>query len=80
MTTHSVNLRIDIDSGNEAFQEGRAGKELARILDHLIPEIHNNGNKACELSRPIYDVNGNKVGFLTMIVTEVEDEDEAALG
>lgn len=54
-------MRITIDTGNDAFQHGNKGHELALILRRLADQLEE-GRKT---PIPLFDTNGNKVGEAT---------------
>lgn len=60
-----MKLIIQIDASNAAFEENFAG-EVRRILRNIDPEFvplpgDEEGNGA-----PLYDINGNRVGFVRL--------------
>ena len=58
-----MTTRIKIAMDNDAFYDGPAGSELARILRHLADKVEELQRDE-ELSLPIMDLNGNRVGTL----------------
>jgi len=54
-------LKINIDIGNEAFQDGKRNPELAHILRKLAYKIEL-GDLADCLYKTLFDRNGNDVG------------------
>lgn len=54
---------ITIEVDNDAFQP-EPSKELARILKELSDKI---SHKGIEDKRPLYDINGNNVGWLEVM-------------
>jgi len=48
---------LKIETGNEAFADGDAGAELARILRYVATAVERGTRGA-----PLYDINGNRVG------------------
>lgn len=67
-------LRIEIETGNSAFDGDARGGECARILVELARRIGDMG--ACDDGHggPIYDANGNRVGSWSLSERE-EAED-----
>ena len=53
-----VDLSVNITSGNDAFQEGRAPAEVARILRALAEAIE----RGAEGYTTLHDINGNRIG------------------
>ena len=51
--------RIEIDMGNEAFQDGAEGAEVAAILRDLADECEDAGPA---IDKVLKDLNGNAVG------------------
>ena len=57
-------IRVKMD--NDAFVgSDNAGPELARILRHLADKVEDNPHLGPGYSLPVFDVNGNDVGYLT---------------
>jgi hypothetical protein len=54
-------LKIEILSGNDAFSDGNAPAEIARILRDLAERIENYGS--LDLQWNLIDVNNNRVGI-----------------
>jgi len=61
-------FRLDIDTGNAAFDDGHAPFEVARILREVANNLTNN-----KLSGTLYDINGNRVGSYHL---QIEEDDE----
>lgn len=53
-------FRIEIETDNDAFADGKAGAELARILRKLADELETTEQIETGLT---CDVNGNTVGW-----------------
>ena len=53
-----ADLKITLDTGNAAFDDGNGPAETARILRHIAARIEYAGNRA----GLIHDLNGNTVG------------------
>ena len=53
-----VGLSVHITSSNDAFQEGRAPAEVARILRALAEAIE----RGAEGYTNLHDINGNRIG------------------
>lgn len=60
-------FRIIVDTGNAAFDPD-AGPELARILRVVAERVQAIG--CDDVDQPIYDVNGNKVGFFRYLAPD----------
>jgi len=58
-----MTLTLTIDMDNEAFQDGNAGNEVARILQKVAAEFEEVGHPQF---RRLYDYNGNRVGEITV--------------
>jgi hypothetical protein len=58
-------FKLTIETGNDAFADGNAPAEIARILREAAPEIE---ELAADVDwvRAIYDINGNRVGEYTL--------------
>jgi hypothetical protein len=54
-------LKIEILSGNDAFSDGNAPAEMARILRDLAERIEDYGS--LDLQWNLRDINGNTVGI-----------------
>jgi len=61
------NISISIKTGNDAFQDGMSGHEVARILRQLADAFERDGMPR----GPLYDANGNRCGEI-----RVRTEDE----
>ena len=59
-------LNLIIATGNSAFQDGQRGTELARILRDLAAQIEMHGDNPDGIDLCIRDVNGNRVGGMTL--------------
>lgn len=54
---------LEIDTGNDAFQDGRLGVELSRLLAEAAARIeHDHYIGATGFAGILYDLNGNRVG------------------
>ncbi len=64
-----MGLKIEIDTGNEAFQ-GQAAEHCAELLREIAGKL-TQGARAGN----VYDGNGNKVGTYVFDHADAEDED-----
>lgn len=53
-------LKIVFETSNDAF-DGNYSNEVAKVLRDIVRSINDNGPSADNV--PIYDSNGNKVGY-----------------
>ena len=53
-----MNYQLEINTDNDAFQDGYLEEEIARILRELASRIEKYG--AC--NKTLFDINGNNVG------------------
>lgn len=61
-----MKAEIKVKMDNEAFVgSDNLGPELARILRHLADKVEDNPHLSPGYSLPVFDVNGNDVGYLT---------------
>ena len=67
-TTTQVNLSIEFESSNAAFNDDNAQAETVRILKELINKVENNEY----LNESIKDVNGNSIGNIYFDIEEIE--------
>jgi hypothetical protein len=51
-------FRIEIDTGNAAFDDGNRDAEIARLLSYVVHRLERGGITVL----PLYDINGNRVG------------------
>jgi hypothetical protein len=65
-----MNITIKINTDNAAFQEGREGLEIRRILNELISPLEYEFHVSDLTSRKLYNINGNPCGYI-----EVSEED-----
>lgn len=63
----SGTLIIKIDLDNEAFQGGRAGFEVGRILEGIVREAVISGDGHSLGYSYLHDINGNEVGSVALI-------------
>lgn len=56
-----MQIKIQINMDNAAFQDGNAGREITSILMDLISNLYKETIKI-GFSCPLYDNNGNEVG------------------
>lgn len=74
MSKRKVGIKIEIETTNDAFtwdgapDERHRTDEIVRILQHVIQEITETGNTEF----PLYDSNGNRVGFMEDITWKVD--------
>lgn len=61
-----MNIAIEINTDNAAFEDGFAGTETARIL-HDIARTFENWPGSNSFSVGVRDINGNKVGMVSVI-------------
>jgi len=61
----NVDIKITINTDNAAF-EGQTRAETARILRKLADTLDYSGRLDDDTKLPLFDANGNKVGFLTV--------------
>ena len=64
----NVKFFVNIDSGNDAFQEGNAAAEVQRILRRIIQRLDVSDGEV------IKDVNGNTVGEWGLMTEDDENE------
>ena len=62
----ATSLRVKIDSDNEAFSDGNAAGEVARILRELAARIEDSHDGSGNLR----DFNGNRVGHWSLAVED----------
>lgn len=63
-----VQLTINIDSGNDSFQDGNEVRQLNKILQNIMWSLSEGGGTGS-----IYDDNGNHVGFSKLELSEDEE-------
>lgn len=61
-----MKVKIEIDTENDAFQNGNCGSEIKRILDYISDRIQHfdSLDDLGGFRLALHDVNGNKVGRL----------------
>lgn len=64
-------FRLEIKTGNAAFDDGQKGPELARIIRNLADELADSGDVGEGYTWNLYDLNGNYVGS-----ADVDDDDD----
>ena len=62
----ATSLRVKLDSDNEAFADGNAGNEVARILRELAEHVSDSRDG----SGTLRDFNGNRVGHWSLAVED----------
>lgn len=67
----NVKFFVNIDSDNDAFQDGNAAAELQRILRRIVQQLD-----VSDGGEVIKDVNGNTVGEWGLM-TEDDEENES---
>lgn len=67
----NVRFFVNIDSDNDAFQDGNAAAEVQRILLKIAKQI------AVSDGEVIKDVNGNTVGEWGLMTKDEDDENES---
>lgn len=67
----NVRLFVNVDSDNDAFQNGNAVPELQRILRRIVQRLDVSGGEV------IKDVNGNTVGEWGLMTEDEDDENES---
>ena len=60
-----MRVKIEVTMDNAAF-ESDPGIELGRILRQAVRMMENEGVQACANSS-LYDINGNKVGYVKVL-------------
>jgi hypothetical protein len=65
-------LTIEIETGNEAFADGKEAAELARILQSVARRL----DIGVDINGAIYDSNGNRVGYCEYAPGEYDDDAE----
>jgi len=56
-----MSFRLEINTGNAAFDDEDLAPEVARILSELATKL-DDGMYSMNADVPLYDVNGNRVG------------------
>jgi len=59
-------MKIEIETGNAAFDDGNHAEECKRIIAQAIQNLPTDGPDEDEKPEryPLRDINGNKVGFI----------------
>ena len=63
-----VQLTINIDSGNDSFQDGKEVYQLEKILRNIMWSLAEGGGTGS-----LYDDDGNNVGFSKLELSEDEE-------
>jgi hypothetical protein len=63
-----VQLTINIDSGNDSFQDGNEVQQLNKILQNIMWSLSSGGGTGS-----LYDDNGNHVGSSKLELSEDEE-------
>ena len=60
-------IKIQFETDNAAFEEYNFNFEVARILHNLADHMLSEGGSRGEQLKPIFDLNGNRIGSLEVV-------------